>query len=199
MAGIEKGCDHLADAVVAAHIANGGYKQALEVLATAYQHRITRFCAVRLGGFRQESIDMAQEVFLNAYRSMPNFRRQSSVCTWLYGIAFNSCKRFLRDRSRRLRIENEGADDIRQEVHSPRGSNLASEEHLEQSPDWLEQKLKAALKRLKALDASVLLAHYADGHTVAAIASIHRTSVSTINRKLNAALNLLREDLSRGA
>jgi len=101
----------------------------------------------------------------------------------------------LRDTSRRLRIENEKREDIRNEVH-PESTNT---HHLFDDPEFsrkeFEQQLSGALKKLNLLERSILLAHYIDGLTVASIASMHRTSMATVNRTLRKALDFLREEL----
>ncbi len=38
-----------------------------------------------------ETEDVAQEVFLRAYKAMPRFRRESKFSTWLYRICYNLC------------------------------------------------------------------------------------------------------------
>lgn len=45
--------------------------------------------------------DIAQEVFLRAYKKMDEFLRESSVATWLYRITVNACKDYLRSWSYR--------------------------------------------------------------------------------------------------
>lgn len=44
--------------------------------------------------------DVAQEVFLKAYRNLQRFRGQSKVGTWLYRITINTCHDFLRKKKR---------------------------------------------------------------------------------------------------
>lgn len=51
---------------------------------------------LRLLGNRQEAEDLTQEVFLNAYRSFPHFRKESKTSTWLYSIAINLWRNELR-------------------------------------------------------------------------------------------------------
>jgi len=193
MSKIQDACDSAADAVAQRHMESGDFKRALEVLASAYQHRIVRFCARRLGGFQQDAVDIAQEVFLNTYQAMPRFRAQSAVCTWIYGIAYKTCLKVLRDRSRRLRIENERPEDIRQELYPRTETDWSSGNDRSE----IEAKVKAGLNKLDKLEASVLLAHYADGHTVASIASIHRVSASTVHRILRRALQRLRDEVAQ--
>lgn len=39
----------------------------------------------------QEAEDLAQEAFVRAWRSLPGFRAEASVRTWLYRIVTNLC------------------------------------------------------------------------------------------------------------
>lgn len=47
--------------------------------------------ALRTVGDPQEAEDMAQETFIRAWRTLPQFRRQAQFTTWLYRIAVNLC------------------------------------------------------------------------------------------------------------
>ncbi|MFQ5898537.1 MAG: RNA polymerase sigma factor [Candidatus Methylomirabilia bacterium] len=192
-----KGCDELADAMAQDAMAEGDFRQALEVLVASYQHRIVRYCTNMLGGFGADAADVAQEVFLSAYEAMPRFRGQASVCTWLYGIAHKRCLKTLRDRSRRARIETQRQESIAAEVYpgapAPPGSDL-EEEHRR-----MEEKVRRGLKRLSRLEASVLLAHYTDGHSLANIASIHRISLATVHRLRRRALERLQQEIDHEA
>ncbi|MBO8164131.1 MAG: sigma-70 family RNA polymerase sigma factor [Brevibacillus sp.] len=40
--------------------------------------------------------DITQEVFVKVYRHLPHFRGESSIHTWVYRIAVNECKGYLR-------------------------------------------------------------------------------------------------------
>ena len=50
----------------------------------------------RMVGNRTEAEDLAQETFLAAYKSLSTFRADSKFSTWLYRIATNKCKDWLR-------------------------------------------------------------------------------------------------------
>lgn len=50
----------------------------------------------RMVGNRTEAEDLAQETFLAAYKALSTFRADSKVSTWLYRIAANKCKDWLR-------------------------------------------------------------------------------------------------------
>jgi RNA polymerase sigma-70 factor (ECF subfamily) len=46
--------------------------------------------------------DLFQEVVLNLWKSFPNYRGDSTVTTWVYRIAMNTCITFLRRSNTRL-------------------------------------------------------------------------------------------------
>lgn len=48
--------------------------------------------------------DIAQETFIKAARSLGVFRREASFKSWVYGIAANTIRDWLRERSRRNRL-----------------------------------------------------------------------------------------------
>lgn len=52
--------------------------------------------AYRMVGNRAEAEDMAQEAFLTAFKALATFRADSKFSTWLYRIAANKCKDWLR-------------------------------------------------------------------------------------------------------
>ena len=65
-----------------------------------YQDRIYRLIQ-RLVSGSDVVDDLAQEVFIRAYRSLGDFKGESSLYTWLYKIALNLCRNHYRTRGRR--------------------------------------------------------------------------------------------------
>src|SRR3979411_775781 len=55
-----------------------------------YRQRVVAWC-YRISRNHETANDLAQEVFLKAYRNKDSFRGDSSVSTWLYAIARNHC------------------------------------------------------------------------------------------------------------
>jgi RNA polymerase sigma-70 factor, ECF subfamily len=47
--------------------------------------------ALRMTRDPEEAVDMTQETFLRAWRSLPGFRAEAKFSTWLYRIAYNVC------------------------------------------------------------------------------------------------------------
>jgi len=71
----------------------GGEREAFDRLVEKYQRDVYRLC-YRYVNNHQDANDMAQEVFLKAYRALDRFRGDSSFSTWLYRIAVNTCLNF---------------------------------------------------------------------------------------------------------
>ncbi|MEM7478737.1 MAG: RNA polymerase sigma factor [Planctomycetota bacterium] len=80
--------------------AQSGSAQAFGELVRLHQANVRRF----LARFTQDASivdDLAQEVFLTAYRKLEDFRNESKFSTWLFGIAKNKALHFLRSERRR--------------------------------------------------------------------------------------------------
>ncbi len=48
-----------------------------------------------------DSLDIAQEVFIKVYDTIEKFREQSKISTWLYRITVNKSLNFIRDKKRK--------------------------------------------------------------------------------------------------
>jgi RNA polymerase sigma-70 factor (ECF subfamily) len=66
-----------------------------EEMFRRYEARITTWC-FRFTRDRDRSVDLAQDVFLKAFKHLNTYRQESKVSTWLYAITRNHCLAFLR-------------------------------------------------------------------------------------------------------
>ena len=80
--------------------AKAGDQRAFEALVRRYRKRIYAL-ALHIVGAAAEADDIAQEVFLKAYRALPQFEGRSQFFTWVYRMAVNRSLNARRDRSRR--------------------------------------------------------------------------------------------------
>lgn len=60
-------------------------------LVEVYEQRVFRL-VFRMLGRRDEAEDMAQEVFVQVFKAIGQFRGDSKLSTWVYRIAVNLCK-----------------------------------------------------------------------------------------------------------
>jgi RNA polymerase sigma-70 factor (ECF subfamily) len=72
---------------------------AFKSLVDQYQQLVINTC-YNLIGNRQDAEDVAQEVFLQVYKSAQKFRGEAKISTWLYRIAINRSLNFIRDKKR---------------------------------------------------------------------------------------------------
>ncbi len=75
--------------------AQKGDKESFAALVRQYQNRIFGFI-MRMTANRDTALDLTQETFLAAYQHLSGFRGDSSFSTWLYQIAANKTRNFLK-------------------------------------------------------------------------------------------------------
>jgi len=67
-----------------------GRPGAFDVIVERHRRAVYQLC-YRYVGNHDDASDLAQDVFLRAYRGLKNFRGGSSLATWLYRIGVNVC------------------------------------------------------------------------------------------------------------
>lgn len=82
---------------------------AFNELVITYQRRV--FALVfRMLGRREEAEDLAQEVFVQVFKAIDQFRGDSKLSTWIYRIAVNLCKNRTKYLSRRHANDQDDVD-----------------------------------------------------------------------------------------
>jgi RNA polymerase sigma-70 factor, ECF subfamily len=87
-----------------------GDPDAFEQLYRAHAGRLYTLI-VRMVASAETAEDLLQEVFLNAYRKVSNFRGESSLGTWLYRMAVNHCLDHLRGRHSKMAKTTDSIDE----------------------------------------------------------------------------------------
>jgi len=81
-------------------------ERAFTALVKAYERRVFAL-VLRMIGNPAEAEDLAQEVFVQVFKAIGSFRRESKLSTWIYRIAINLCK----NRSKYLRVRHTSEQD----------------------------------------------------------------------------------------
>lgn len=77
------------------NICKEGSKENFELLVKKYQKNVINFIYRIIQNF-EDSLDIAQEVFIRAYFNIKKFKGKSKFSTWLYSIALNLSRNYLK-------------------------------------------------------------------------------------------------------
>jgi RNA polymerase sigma-70 factor, ECF subfamily len=141
-----------------------GDAAAYEVLVNRYRGRIYAM-TFNLTGNESDAWDLAQEVFIKAWRALPKFEARSAFFTWLYRITHNVTYDFLR--KKRITPSGEEYDDSERRIQAAPGAStvpvgeLQPDQGLEQKE--LGQRIRSALEKLSPEHRAVILAKEIDG------------------------------------
>jgi RNA polymerase sigma-70 factor (ECF subfamily) len=58
-------------------------------------------------GDRDQAKDLSQEIFINVWRALPQFRGDASHKTWIYRITVNTCLMYIRTTRRKEKVAQE--------------------------------------------------------------------------------------------
>jgi RNA polymerase sigma-70 factor (ECF subfamily) len=150
--------------------------------------------AYRTIGREEDARDVCQETFLRAFRALPGFRGQAKFSSWLYRIALNLCRDWVR-RERRAPV-----------VQAPEGVDLlelaAAAEPSESIEDLVARndQTRAVERAMTLLSddqrTAIVLKEY-HGLTFKEIADLIGCPLSTVKTRLYQGLTVLRRELAR--
>ena len=128
-----------------------GDRHAFDLLVLKYQSRLLSL-VIRLVSNQSDALDVLQDTFVKAYRSLNTFRGESAFYTWLYRIAVNTAKNHIAARakeSKDISVDDKGASElpVLQDLSAP-DDEVGAEElqrailhSIEELPDDLKHAL----------------------------------------------------------
>jgi RNA polymerase sigma factor (sigma-70 family) len=158
-----------------------GEPEAFGLLVDKYKASIYAFVYAKLRNFH-DAEDVTQETFIKAYRKLRDLRKWDSFLAWLYCIASDKCRKFIRSQSARPDrefIEDQNFKDNRTVTHS----------------ENVYDSLHDALDSLPEIYCEVLTLHYLGGMSTNQIANFLRVSPEAIRQRLSRARTQLKEEV----
>jgi RNA polymerase sigma-70 factor (ECF subfamily) len=168
----------------------GGDRQSYSLLVDRYRNYVFTV-VLRYIKVREDAEEVAQDVFVKAYRSLADFRGASKFSTWLYTIATTSCLTFLRKK--------------RSETHS------LDQEHVAEAADSIDSGMRAnqveqkskvemvnrAIGLLSPDDARVITLFYKGEQTLEEMAQILNKEPNAVKVQLHRARTRLKEKMQK--
>lgn len=168
--------------------------QAFEKLVEAYQRRVFALC-VQLTGNQDDAQDLAQEVFIQAFASINNFRQESDLGTWLHRIAVNKWINISRKQKKTQLVYLDAPvktsnGEVQREVAATNGNPLELVEEKE-----FHSQVRQALYQLTYEHRTVLVLREIQGYSYEEIGEILECSIGTVRSRLNRARKAMKEKL----
>ena len=174
-----------------------GEAQAFREFVRIHEGRVYNL-VYRMLGDAAEAEDVAQEVFVAAYRNIKTFRGDAELGTWLYRLAVNQCKNRIRYHARRQQRASRPLDTVSEQA-------LASCAAPQQSPRpdqayagrQLEDALQAAINALDEEPRMLVVLRDIQGLSYEAIGAITDLPQGTVKSRLHRARMALKDRLRR--
>ena len=165
-----------------------GDKQAYAELVNRYQNYVFTL-TLRMIKSREDAEEVAQDIFVKAYRSLADFRGASKFTTWLYTIVNTTCITFLR--KKKLEIHSLDNENVFEMVDNQDSGMMANQ---------VEQKSRAgmvnsAITLLGPDDAQIITLFYKSEQSLDEIAVILGVEPNTAKVCLHRARTRLKEKM----
>lgn len=162
-------------------------------LVDKHHRRVVHIC-LSFVAQKDDAEDIAQEVFIEVYRSIKKYRGESSLSTWLYRLSVNKSLDFIRQKSRQKRggglvvsVDHSTLEELQISSKSLPTDNIEEEERM--------QLLNAAINDLPERQRVAILLSKVDGLPQQEVAEVMKTTVSSVESLLVRAKKKLREQL----
>ncbi len=170
-----------------------GDNDAFGLLVEKYQTKVYNL-ALRMCGNEDDALDLAQDAFVRAWRSLGSFQFESSFSTWLFRLSSNICLDFLRAKKRRAAVSLTVSSDDEEETQldlpdpgmGPEDAVIAAEDR---------RLLMEALNGLPADQRQIITLRAINDLSYAEIAEILGLQEGTVKSRLSRARTALRNKL----
>ena len=158
-------------------------EQAFKTLLTTYQERLYWHIR-RIVLYHDDADDVLQNTFIKIYRSIENFKGDSTLYSWMYRIATNESITFLKQKARKNGVNNE-------ELQEKMVANLASDIYFD--GDEIQLILQKAITTLPEKQRLVFNMKYFENMKYDDMAQILDTSPGALKASYHHAVKKIKE------
>ena len=169
-----------------------GDEQAFNRLVLLYQTKIYNLCLNYVKA-PEEAKDLAQDIFVTAYRALPKLREEKKFGAWLYQIAVNHCRNRYKRLSRRGFFSNRSLDDP--DTYLQVTGDESPEKKLEKTD--VIQFVRQTIDSLGGAEREILILRDLQELSYDEISIILDIPLGTVKSKLNRARSSLKDRLKK--
>ncbi len=175
-------------------------ERAFNELVQTYEQRVFRL-VFRMLGRRDEAEDMAQEVFVQVFKAVGQFRGDSKLSTWIYRIAVNLCKNRVKYLSRRHTDAQDELDPVaeRAPLSQAKGvtsADVARPDHMVEGFQ-VERIVHECIAELEADFREVLILRDVEDLSYEEIGEITGLAEGTVKSRIHRARGMLKAKVER--
>ncbi len=174
------------------HAVLSGDNSAFDSLVGKYQKSIYTLVRQQIGDF-QHAEDLTQETFIRAYQKLSTLKNPSRFSNWLYTIAKNGCKNWLRQQERENHLQSL-EDTPMAEVDKSNYDRYVSEQREAEVTERRRETVKTLLGKLPEDQRLVMTFFYLDEMTVTELGEFLGISVEAVKTRLHRARKSLKEE-----
>jgi RNA polymerase sigma-70 factor, ECF subfamily len=152
--------------------------------------------AYRTIGREEDARDIVQDTFLRAFRALPGFKGQAKFSSWLYRIALNLCRDWMRKQRRTPTVPMPEHVDL-VELASEQGPVESIEDLVARRE--MSRAVALAMKHLPDEQRTAIILKEYHGLTFQEIADLQGCPLSTVKTRLYQGLSVLRRQLEEDA
>ncbi len=168
----------------------GGDADAFEHIVKKYEKKVYNL-ALRYLKNRDDALDLSQEVFIQVYNNLAQFRGDSQFSTWIYRVTYNKCVDMLRKTQKLRRNVVMSTDD--ENFFETRDRRASIEEDYE-GRETLVTVMKI-IDTLPSEQRDVVILRYIKDLSYSQIADVLEIAEGTVKSRLNRARLKIKEQL----
>ena len=171
--------------------ARGGSRTAFEELVNIFHVRIFRMAYYRTQS-HMDAEDLTQEIFIQAFRNLFKLKKVDLFRAWLFSIAVNRVRDFLRKKRLMTFLRVSGETDGLDQSAAETGDQPDALSHLMRKDFW--EQIELLLDKLSRVEREVFLLRFMDQLSIKEISQVLDKSESTVKTHLYRALKKFKKE-----